>query len=146
MRRFGHGNADDLWRATLEQVPSLLGRLYYVTSLRDENSGRYRHHGLESVHGAEAADAAIRASHLHTFHRWIRLPLSLKKQDLDAYLAALEEPVEQVLATWSHTRNYMACVPASVQGVERDLFVNDLEVLLAAVRNARGVAGPDPDS
>lgn len=146
MRRFGRGNADDLWRTTLEQVPSLLGRLYYLTSLRDENSGRYRHHGLASVQGEEAADAAIRASHLRTFSDWIRLPLPLKKQDLDAYLEALEEPVEQVLATWAHTRSYAACVPASVQGVERELFVNDLEVLLAVVRNARGVAGPDPDS
>lgn len=146
MSRFSRGSAEDLWRATLEQIPTLLGRLYYLASLRDAHSGRYRHHGLESMHGEDAAEAAVRDSHLRAFRAWLGLTLPLKQADLEEYLAGLEDPPERVLATWRETHNYLQCVPGGALQLERDLFVTDLETLQAVIRNGLGVADPDPDS
>ena len=46
--------ASNLWRNTLSQIPSVFGRLVYVSSLRNSNNGRYEHHGLTLVYGEEA--------------------------------------------------------------------------------------------
>ena len=47
------GAAADLWRNTLSQIPTLFGRLVYLSSLRDSNSGAYEHYGLAKVFGAK---------------------------------------------------------------------------------------------
>lgn len=146
MSRFGRGNPDDLWKATLEQIPTLLGRLYYLASIRDDHSGEYRHHGLASMHGEAAADQTIRSSHERAFAEWLRLTLPFKKEDLDEYLAGIEDPPERVLATWAQTKGYLRCVPGNAPALERELFLTDLETLLEVVRNGLGVAAPDPDS
>ena len=43
---FERGAAADVWRHTLSQIPYLYGRLAYLGSLRNANTGRYEHHGL----------------------------------------------------------------------------------------------------
>lgn len=45
--------AEDLWRRTLSGIPSIYGRLAFLASLRDVNTGRYEHHGLAMIFGAE---------------------------------------------------------------------------------------------
>jgi hypothetical protein len=39
----------DLFKNTLSRIPTLFGRLAYLASLRDSNSGIYRHYGLASI-------------------------------------------------------------------------------------------------
>jgi len=45
--------AADLWKHTLSRIPTAYGRLMYLGSLRDPNSGIYRHHGLSAAFGRE---------------------------------------------------------------------------------------------
>ena len=55
--------AEDLWRHTLSRIPTLFGRIAYLASLRDPNSGIYRHHGLSAVFGRdESSNACARAT------------------------------------------------------------------------------------
>src|SRR6478672_862944 len=56
----------DLWKHTLSQIPSTYGRLAYLASLRDANSGVYRHHGLSAAFGREESVSAMRKSHQDT--------------------------------------------------------------------------------
>ena len=68
----------DLWKHTLSQIPTTYGRLVYLASLRDPNSGSYRHHGLSAAFGREQSTYALRTSHEQTFLQWLNLPLPVR--------------------------------------------------------------------
>src|ERR1700687_6207427 len=87
----------DLWKHTLSQIPSIYGRLVYLASLRDPNSGAYRHHGLTSAFGREGGVAALRKSHDETFLEWLNLPLSAKNADFRTYFEGVEESPRAVV-------------------------------------------------
>src|SRR5665213_1975990 len=81
----------DLWKHTLSQIPSTYGRLAYLASLRDPNSGSYRHHGLSAAFGREDSTDALRKSHEDTFLEWLTLPLAAKDADFRTYFQSVEE-------------------------------------------------------
>jgi hypothetical protein len=138
--------AQDLWKHTLSRIPTVLGRLIYLASLRDPNSGIYRHHGLSGAFGREESGKALRESHEQTFAEWLKLPLSARHQDLMAYLAGLEDPPQTVLAHWLGSKAYRAQVPSSAREAERRLFFEDLEALLETTRNGSPSVESGPGS
>ena len=71
----------DLWKHTLSQIPSTYGRLVYLASLRDPNSGSYRHHGLSAAFGREESGSALRKSHEDIFLEWLKMPLAQKNAE-----------------------------------------------------------------
>ncbi len=138
--------AAELWRNTLAQIPSLFGRLVYLASLRDQNTGRYEHHGLAQLFGEEVTDEALRESHAATFQDWLCYTLEQQKTDLDLYLAGLDTDKRTLLDTWIRLAPYRTLVPASARDVERKLYLADLETLLELLKNEYDVAAPDPDA
>lgn len=143
---YGHAAVSDLWRNTLTQIPSVFGRLVYLSSLRNPNNGRYEHHGLALIFGEDEANRALRKSHQKTFSEWLAFNLEEQKADLDLYISGLEETKRTVLETWVKLAPYRNLIPASVRGVERRLYITDLTALLELLRNASDVAAPDPDA
>lgn len=137
--------AHDLWRRTLAQIPSLFGRLVYLSSLRSGNTGRYEHHGLAQEFGDDAAHEAMLESHERTFAEWLRSPLLEQKADLDLYLAGLTPDRSAIVDTWLHLAPYRQVVPASARESERDLFGVDFEALLEVLRNEYKLARPNPE-
>ena len=138
--------ASDLWRHTLSQIPSLFGRLVYLCSLRDQNTGHYQHFGLAQLFGEEEAHRALRQSHLESFGEWLAYSLEEQKADLDLYLAGLDGERRVILGTWIRVAPYRNLVPAGARDVERQLYLADLEAILELLRNECGVASPDPDA
>ncbi len=140
------GAAADIWRHTLSQIPSIFGRMVYLSSLRDPNTGKYEHHGLALVFSEEEANRSLRISHNQSFAEWIGFNLERQKADLDLYLSQFYENKVQVLETWLRLTPYRNLVPNSVRGVERRLYLADLEALLELLKSEYGVCGPDPDA
>lgn len=140
------GAASDLWRNTLSQIPAVFGRLVYLSSLRDPNTGSYEHHGLSLVFGEEEADRALRSSHSQTFSEWLCFNLEQQKADLDLYLAALLDNRRAIIQTWSRLAPYRNLVPASATKAELEVYLADFEALLKLLMNEHGVAAPDPDA
>jgi hypothetical protein len=138
--------ASDLWRNTLSQIPSVLGRLVYLTSLRNANSGRYEHHGLALVCGEEDANRALKKSHTQVFREWLSFNLEEQKADLDLYLCGLDEDKRTVLSNWLELAPYRNLVPVRLRGVEKRLYTADFKALLELMGNAHGAAAPDPDA
>ena len=124
---------EDLDRHTLSKIPTVYGVLAYLSSLRDPNTGVYRHHGLSSSFGRDEATSALRESHEAIFREWINLTLSDKYEDLTKYLAAFEPPVSQTIRHWRQTRVYVTCVSPQASTAEKHLFITDLEACLVAL-------------
>lgn len=140
------GAAADLWRNTLSRIPTVFGRLAYLASLRDQNTGAYAHQGLAQLFGDEAADQTMRRSHFDVFVEWLGLNLQHQKSDLEEYLSELEEDTKTVLGNWVRLSPYLTFMPSEAREVERRLFTTDLEALLVLLTHDYAVACPDPDA
>jgi len=115
----------DLWKNTLSRIPSTYGRLTYLASLRDANSGVYRHHGLASLFGRDQSAQALRKSHELAFQEWLELDLEGKSADLKGYIAELEDPPGVVLQHLAHSAPSEFQLPDNAGAAERRLFQRD---------------------
>ena len=138
--------ASNLWRNTLSQIPSIFGRLVYISSLRNPNNGRYEHHGLALVYGEDQSNRALKKSHSETFKEWLTFSLEQQKADVELYISGLPDEPVQVIRTWLKLAPYRNLIPTSVRGVERRIYIDDLMVVLEVLKNAYGAGGPDQDA
>jgi hypothetical protein len=125
----------DLCKHTLSRIPTEFGRLIYLATLRDVNSGTYRHHGLSTAFGRDEAVRALRESHNAAFQSWLQMSLAEKNDDLRDYLRSLDDPQEEVVQYWLKSGAYRNYVPAAAMKPEADLFCRDVEILLELLRN-----------
>lgn len=133
---------EDLWRVTLSQIPSLLGRLVYLSSLRDPNTGLYAHQGLALRYSSGEADEAIQESHQRVFGQWLILKVAEQREDCELYWSSLLEDRRRVAAMWIQTESYRSLFPASASPAQRADFNGHMEILLEWLRNVYGgVAG-----
>ena len=128
----------DLWKHTLSQVPSTYGRLVYLASLRDANSGTYRHHGLSAAFGREESLSALRKSHEDTFREWLNLSLPSKSADLITYFQNVDENPRQVFTYLARATPYLSQVPDSASPAQRRQFKMEMEILLELTKNDSG--------
>jgi hypothetical protein len=134
----------DLWRNTLSSIRSVFGKLIYLAGLRNPNSGRYEHHGLALVFGADEAHNGLRRSHTEIFSKWQQLDLEAQYADLTTYLSGLEEERSTVIETWMQVKHYQTLVPSSIRGLERRLYLANLVALIQLMRNADTLSGKNP--
>ena len=130
--------AADLWKHTLSGIPTAYGRLSYLTSLRDANSGIYRHHGLTAVFGREDSARALRESHEQAFMEWLELDLEAKTADLRDYITGLEDAPDVVLKYLASSARNEFQLPESARRAERHLFHRDFETAVTLLRYGFG--------
>jgi len=140
------GPANEVWRHTLARISTLFGRLVYLSSLRNQDSGLYEHHGLAQMFGDEQTAETLRRSHARVFQEWLCLNLEQQKADLQEYLSELPGNPAAVLGTWLREAPYRNLVPTAAQNVERELYLADLETLLTLLKHEYGAASLDPES
>ena len=126
---------EDLWRRTLSQIPTLFGKIAYLSGLRDANSGSYVHFGLAQRYSTEEANRILRESHERVFGEWLNCPLEQQRNDLEEYLRSLADDRETVLRTWLTLAPYNSLIPINAREAERLLYISDLELILDVLRN-----------
>ena len=134
------------WRKTLSGIPTMLGRVAYLASLRNANTGIYEHFGLAQRVGPEEVDRLIRRSHSELFQEWLCYGLERQKNELEEYFAGIEGDKREILANWLTIGPFIPWIPADSRDVERRLFTTDLAVVLELIRADYGVASRDPES
>ena len=133
------------WQRTLAQIPAVLGRLAYLASLRNINSGAYEHFGLSQRVGQEETDRLLRRSHLEIFQEWLCFDLDRQRQELEDYLQSLDGNKRDIIGNWLSLEPFAVWLPAESRDVERKLFYSDLSLVLEVIRIEYGVASRDPD-
>src|SRR5262245_9428693 len=94
---FDRSAASDLWRHTLSQIPTTFGRMVFLSSLRDPNTGSYAHYGFAQRVGESVAEEALRESHEQCFSEWLGFSLEQQKADLDLYLSSIAADKKTIL-------------------------------------------------
>ena len=125
---------DDLANRSLSRIPCELGRLIYLASTREYNTGHYYHQGLADRFGPEAAQKALEIAHRQAFYKVSAYSLEDLVEQLERYLAStMEEPLE-CLRAWQKLEPYRVAVPADVNATVARLFTSNLRLALAILR------------
>jgi len=124
----------DLETRTLKAMPGRFSQLVYLASLRDYNTGRYHHYGLETRYNPQAADQAVHRCHIRVFEELTSLPLQDQTRDLIEFFESLREDRRQLIQTWRRLRSYQMLPPDQCHPLARKLFDKNIEVMLTVLR------------
>jgi hypothetical protein len=138
--------AAESWQRTLAAIPTSIGRVAYLSSLRNVHTGSYEHFGLAQRVGEDEADRILRRSHMSVFQEWLSFGLEKQKDQLEEYFSWLEGDKREIISNWLTLEPWNNWVPGESRDVERKLFNADLSVILELIRVEYGVSSRDPDS
>lgn len=126
--------AEDLEKNTLAEKPGRFSKLVYLASLRDYNTGRYHHYGLEARYSEKAVDQALHESHIRIFEELTALPLEDQTRDLLSLFESIREERSRLIDTWQRLRSYQVLVPDNCHPLARQLYDKNIEVILRVLR------------
>ncbi len=137
----------ELWLGSLSHFRSAYGRLVYLAGLRNPDTGRYEHYGLESAESAAETSLALKRTHELFFREWVSFSLERKMQDVNSYISAIQQVnSSELIDAWLRLTPYKNLVPLSIQGPERAKHISDFEVILGLLKNTYGVSDPGQDA
>ena len=125
---------DDLLNRTLSRIPCELGRLIYLASTRDYNTGNYYHEGLASRFNPDVARKALEIAHRQAFYKISAFALEDLVRDLQTYLQASRENPGDFLRTWQKLEPYRIAIPTDVNLTVARLLTSNLRLALAILR------------
>jgi hypothetical protein len=117
------------WDERVRTMPSVFGRLAFVSSLRSGDSNLYSFRDLESRFGVDASQRALKATHLQTFWEWLEYSLEEKQADLELYLGSLPDHRRQIVESWRSGKPYTFFVPKCATEAELELYSAELDLL-----------------
>lgn len=132
------------WSRDLCQISTAYGRLVYLASLCNPDTGRYDHYASSPTDRADA-NSKLRRLHEIFFKEWIGYSLERKKRDVEEYIEGIDQVDRaELVDAWLRLTPYKNLVPAPIQGPERQKHISDFEAILGLLKNVYGVAAPDP--
>lgn len=125
----------DLRLRTLSQYPNPLGRLIYLASLRDYNSGLYYHDGLASRFSEEAACEALADSHREAYRELLSSSLEDIVAQLEGYMLSTGRDSYEFLSAWKSLRPYQVAIPAETNPLAAEFLFSNLKIALAILES-----------
>src|SRR5260221_175148 len=83
-------------------IPSLFGRLFHLSSLRNVYTGDYEHSAMSRTFGPDSVDTALRLWHKGTFTAWLAYQLAQQESDLRVFLTTAPHDATMILEAWAH--------------------------------------------
>jgi len=128
---------EDFTSKTLSVIPSDFGRLCYVNSLKDPDSGRYKHDGLADLYSENSVQAALEQCHEELFSRILETPLQDQEGDLRKCLGAAGDEFWTIVDSWRENGDYRAMCPQGLPGYLSELFCSNIGALLEVLSTSR---------
>jgi len=129
----------DVKETTLAAVSGLLGKLAYLASLR-RTEGRYQHWGMESVHGAESSERALKSAHAEIVAGVLRTPLADLEEDLEESSRASGVDAQTYVEGLRH--RFQDLLPGERKDSPAAAHLSSVLVSLSTLRRNRGRATP----
>lgn len=139
LERFQQSRAvvEDFSSRTLAAISTVFGRLYYVSSLKDSNSGRYEHDGLMALYPENSVQVALSHCHEELFSRILETPLRDQERDLRECLSWAGDQYWDVVESWRKNRDFQNICPEGLPNYLNDLFCSNMGALLAIFYSSR---------
>jgi hypothetical protein len=122
---------EDFSSHSLAAIPTDFGRLCYVSSLKNAESGLYEHDGLKTLYSENAVQAGLSHCHEELFSRILETPLKEQERDLRECLGSAGDMYGEVVECWRETRYFKEMCPEGLPDYLRDLFCSNMGALLA---------------
>jgi hypothetical protein len=132
---------EDFTSRTLAVIPGDFCRLCYIGSLRDPETGRYRHDGLADIYSDHSVQEALGHCQEEIFSRILEAPLSYQQRELSNWLECAGEQFWNVAETWKDGSGLQAMCPEGAPGYLIELFWSNTKVLLAILSAKQGYLG-----
>jgi hypothetical protein len=145
-RAWQRNASEDLWERTLSQIPTKMGRMAYLSRLKNPETDKYEHHGLAAIFGEDAAEDALRRSHTDVMEEMLNMSILDQRDDVDRYLEGLPQSARRLLVNWEKTKGFDALLPAETSMAQRELFDGNLGLIIKNLKAELGDAEQNPDS
>lgn len=132
---------EDVKLRTLEPIGYDFGRLIYMSSLRDFNSGEYYHQGLAHSFSEQVASAALAASHQEIFYRLASSPLESLVAQVDRFIRSSPHDWEKTVNAWETLEAYRVMVPSVSNRLVVELFRSNVRVAMEVLKCRGGIPG-----
>jgi hypothetical protein len=132
-------------QAMLRQVSTLFGRLEFLASLRNTQTGKYEHAVLAQVIDPGELDQLLRQHHQQVFSEWLASNLEEQKADLTGFLRAPSRGVGAG-AGLASLAAHADMIPPGARPVERQLYLTDWETLLELMNLGARDSGETPQA
>ncbi|MGB9512955.1 MAG: hypothetical protein WBU20_14820 [Candidatus Acidiferrum sp.] len=126
---------EDLNHRTLAKIGFAFGRLIYLASTRDCNTGRYYHDGLAFQFSEEIASKALAQAHREVFFDLALSPLKELAQQVQLYIQSVGAESEDIIRGWEKLEPYRVAIPIDADSVTAGLFVANVKIALAIVES-----------
>jgi hypothetical protein len=131
-------------RRSLATIPTQLGRIFYVASLRDPAAGTYRHPDLEAAFPAGSVQDALAYCHRELFDRVLELSLEEQEKDARRLFEEMSGPPERTSRRWLEEEAYRSIAPPGAPAYLCDLFESNMRVVLRLIAGSPPSASPAP--
>ena len=125
----------DLILRTLEPIGYDFGRLVYLSSLRDFNTGEYYHQGLAHSFSEQAASAALAGCHQEVFYRLALSPLESVLAQVELFIRSSRCDLDKTVNAWQTLEAYRVMIPSVCDRLVAELFRSNIKVTMEVLKS-----------
>lgn len=133
--------AQSRWE-TLAAIPTRVGRLVYLSSLRDFNTGHYYHAGWTAASSEELAEAALRQSHRNVFYQVVGMRVEELVTELEKFLSSATPDLPGAVSAWQESHAYQILPPLRSDPVDREIFYSSVKAALFVLKQQAASSPP----